>query len=421
MGEAARTRSTDAGAQQQGFRLQKLRAVMLLLSRLQSDRDAAVAVAIEYDADVRLEDGDHVHRGETKLYESKKSFTLASIEVRNTLANFLDIYTSDEAPREHSSYGFYTNISLGREEHRGGLAELGLKIPDETGLLQALVSRKHLDAALPTIRTYLLHSFCEILCKDSRRAETSPDAKDPPRCSSPCIAAKAWHDSDWKRFFDKIDWGFDQPDNEQLEEDLQKAIRQHHEYDAALKGREEEILHVLLDKLDRSQGKPTRTQRLLFARDVDNVFLRASKRSLLGVDEGAVAALGNLPAPEDPRGVREKIEDQLGRQTGKGKRLVAREELAASAGAARREQGGDEYVASLYVVYQATSKCLDQHAGGFTCPSAIDEFFDTCADAAFAAMTERQKTYSYTIADKQTLREMTAFLFDSCYFDFQDQ
>jgi len=126
--------SRDAADKTKGFRLQKLRAVKLLLEAAQDLPNVFFYyAAIEAIEDVAIfiatPEGTTQTVEEDKNYSEDGNLTIFSEAVINTLVSFFDIYTGKWHKSPSISFCFYTTTNFGKNEKPNFLMTLSLPYP----------------------------------------------------------------------------------------------------------------------------------------------------------------------------------------------------------------------------------------------------------------------------------------------------
>jgi len=104
------TINREAADTSKGFRLQKIRAIKLMLDSIKNDADAVFFTAVENVEDVShqvVENGvETTYYEEDKNYDTSGNFTIFSPPVRNTLVSFFDIYLGQFKTSKNVYLGF---------------------------------------------------------------------------------------------------------------------------------------------------------------------------------------------------------------------------------------------------------------------------------------------------------------------------
>lgn len=130
------TINRDAGDKSKGFRLQRLRAISLLLDQMEKNDDSvSVFASTEYLDDVYIKTvnsaGVITYTEGDKNYDSGKRFSFMSKEVTNSLVIFLDNWLNCEMSKT-LYYCFYTNIHYTFERDKTEvIKKLGIILPEK--------------------------------------------------------------------------------------------------------------------------------------------------------------------------------------------------------------------------------------------------------------------------------------------------
>ena len=261
----------EANDKSKGFTLQKLRATSLMLSQIKKKSSDVFIAAVEYGGDVYLDDGSK-YVEENKAYDSK-DFSFASGEIKNTLVYFLDFWLNNHRD-DKIRFGFYATNKVAKEIKAGKIKELGIALPKEPIL--SLLKSKAYDT------TELLPAVKKIILKEYEEQYASN--KQFPISSSHFATIKKFNDEDWKTFLNAVEWNFEQPDVDELEEKLIEQIKDITIPSVNIEGKEAFIRAQLFYDLEIRQAKQELSERFVSEKDVELTFRRVAAGT---VDEGS--------------------------------------------------------------------------------------------------------------------------------------
>ncbi|XBO86818.1 hypothetical protein AAGG52_05815 [Bacillus licheniformis] len=149
------TINRDAGDKSKGFRLQRLRAIQLLLEQMEHrDENVSVFASTEYLDDVYIKtvthEGSTTHLEGDKNYDISKKFSFMSEEVTNSLIIFLDNWLNCDMS-ESLFYCFYTNVNYTKEKNSQTTKSLDIKLP-ELPVLKLLIEKRIDDKVVDCIK-----------------------------------------------------------------------------------------------------------------------------------------------------------------------------------------------------------------------------------------------------------------------------
>lgn len=399
----------DVGVQQSGFRLQKLRAVELLLSAVEKNPAALVYAAIETDEDVNLVQADESGKvqflEQDKEYDEATGFSYQNEQVLKAVCNFITNWAS----RDFSSsvyFGFYATNRISKERKTELSEELHLQFPDKA-ILELLSQKNYPYLNLLECTKALLLNYA---------------IKKSALSSSVLETVQKWVDRDWMDFFTQIEWKFGQGDVEEVKTRLLKQISTSKMYKGrSLQDREEIILSRLVDLLDERQALPTPSERFVYGADVKNIYLEVSTGASK-IDD-PTWNLWNQIQLTDKRGLVEKINAICTSYPDLKIDGLARK---ASAGLLFHQKAStDKRVISVrYRVYDCAKEALDEfilaNGNAQLTVQTLDQKINEVVEVTYQKITELSKDYDYPISNKETIREIVLELVDSCYLAFDD-
>lgn len=400
------TINREVGENSKGFRLQRLRAIRLLLDALTKSENVYVFAAIEYYDDVyfRTVEDDTVeeYAESDKDYTSKDAFSFNSPEVKNSLVSFLDCWFTNRMS-ESLYFGFYTNVLVGKEKHTQRLSSLQVTIPKKP-IINLLKEGEYSDEhLLPSVKTILLDEY-------RRQYEEREE-------SGYIEELSELPNEIWIEFLKKIDWQFDQEDHLELEETLLTSIRKSNFYGQSVVGKEKFVLARLIDEFDKRQGIDDPLARMLSKSDVNCVFLEVA--SGVAKRSDPVYEQWELIAPTDKRNLTQKIKavcsDYDPHKFGLFARKISGVKL--ELGAMDTKDRG----AYLYRIYDACDEKLIEllnisEPGN---EGTVNRWIDELVLFALHRLEDKSQDYSYSIKSVDTLRSAILDLFDSCYHSFE--
>lgn len=399
----------DVGEQAKGPRLQKLRALSLLLDAIEKHDQANALCAVEYCADVSIKDAstDTVkhYLEEDKNYDAATSFTLMSEPVRNTIVIFLDSWAQRRFSR-NVLFGFYTPNTIAKERNTESTIQLGITWPSEP-MLKLLAAKTGLCAEV-------INTFRTIVLAEYRTQYTSPT--NPGHINT----FDGWSDSDWIDFIQQVHWGFGQEDEAALEATLITRIKSCKHYHNGLSGREHFIISEMLNLLDRRQILSDPTERTVHVAELVLLFheIAAGQRRL---PDPAWKTWEALPAPADTRNLEAKV---LAVSPALPRVTVGRWSRTASNSLIEQENlRHDKTVLSFkYQVFDACEKALSElveaNNGNPITQGKIEEWVEALIAVAQARITDRSQDYIYPVRSNEFLRGLVWELIDSCFLAF---
>lgn len=289
----------DRGASDatKGFRLQKLRAINLMLDLYNLGQATTFYSAVEYTEDVYLayadRDCSEEYFEEDKNYDAETGFSLNSHEVKNSLVSFFDIYLSKWEASETLSLAFHSTNKIAKERKTQAISESEIQLPDRP-ILELLIERKFDEPNLISAIRFVLEKEYE-----SQYAHKTNKGK--------LDELKKMQEGEFLNFLRKISWSFGNGDQHAEQLEVISKIRASKAFDYRLEGKERAVLALLSDMMDEKQGLPNLNDRFLYKSDIELVFLQAAgEPSDLSLDP-AWERWDELESSGDERNLQEKV------------------------------------------------------------------------------------------------------------------
>lgn len=403
---AALTISREAGDKSKGFRLQKLRAAMLILEAMEKHQQALIYTAIEVLEDVTVTVSSQLGRQdyfeEDKNFDSSTNFTIFSEPVLNTLVSFFDIYTNQWKNSSNVILGFYTTAGIGKERK----VELGngekISLPKDAILKLLQENNATLDVA-GEIKKILIEEY-----RKQYATKTTPGhLKTLEDCTS----------SDFLKFLSAIKWHFYDEDEVAVKQSAIKKINISKYFSFKVANKEEIILALILEKIDERQNLPDFSTRFLTSADVRLIFKEAESEECVQLDPTWVDLKKLESEIRDKRNLHEKVSSVCSEVSVARIRMMAR--LACRS---KNEQlnGNKTFLALQYRVYEACEEHLC--SSSYSPPNSASDFEDLIRvlnSKALAAVNELKTDYTYSISNGETIKGIVMDLVDRCFIAFE--
>lgn len=409
MKKAVTAVNRDAGQQQKGFRLQKLRAVEFIFDSLDKNQQALVYSAIETHEDVNHvasdEKGTQNHLEQNKAYDPDTGFSFQNSQVLKAVCNFIACW----AAKDFSSrvfFGYYCTNQVSKERTSDRTTRLKLTLPDKP-IIELLTAKEHsytnlFECVVPLVLDY------------------AKETKAWSQALQNTIAG--WDTHNWKDFFSQVVWRFGQQDVQALQTSLTARVKSSPFYqNRSVHGREEFILSRIMDLLDERQSFQNPTERFVYGAEVKNFFLEVSSGEAK-LDDPTWQLWKGLNA-SDKRGLAEKIQAVCSSFSEKQIKTLSRKAAAGML----LNQGADrnkKILSARYRIYDCCKELLDkfiaQNAGAQISGSALDAQVDGLVVAAETRLKELSKDFDYPISNRETVKEVMLELVDSCYLAFDE-
>ncbi|MED4016295.1 hypothetical protein [Sutcliffiella cohnii] len=397
----------EVGEQGKGFRLQRLRAVKLMLNNMKKSENAIIYAATEYIDDVYIKsiEGDQVDETAEgdKDYHSKKAFSFMSEEVKNSMVSFIDSWF--EYSSKNITYCFYTNVDIAKEKNTKGLKALDVTLPDKP--IVTLLMNKEFDYPnlLDTVKKVVIHEY--------KKQYSDPE-------EGHLYSIEKMSDDLWKEFLNQLDWKFGEEDDKELEATLIQEIGQQSFYPSVdITGKESHVLSILLAELEKRQNNKDLLGRLINHSDVRRVILEVGSNQYRKNDP-LYEQWEKLPPPDDKRNLEEKVLDVCEKYNTRKLGMFARK-----VGMVKRELASidsKDRGAYQFRIYDACEEKLfeliEEHEGEVINQNVIDEWIKELVACAEGHLEDMSQDYTYPFKNSDTLRNTILELIDSCYLAF---
>lgn len=403
-----KTINRDAGEQSKGFRLQRMRALKLLLEKLNSgESKSCVFASTEYLDDVYIKtvspSGIITYTEGDKNYDINKKFSFMSPEVVNSLIIFLDNWLQyDMSPNLH--FCFYTNINYTKEINSGTVKKLAITLP-KNPILEYLLNKKLDIDVLECIKKRLIYEYKE---QYNGKKETGY-----------IKVIEKFDNNQWKNFLLKIDWKFGQYDDVQLKKELVNIIKNRNFFEYAnIDNKEDIAIDLLIEMFSENEQITDILSKHVTGTHVENIFLRISKDVDDKTNDPIYTMWNNLSVPDDNRNLKEKIL-QVDKTYNKIKLGMKARDVASMVEEYKRLTD-EEKGSYRYRVFEA---CQIELFDLLSSEQEVD--VDLWLEKLFIAtkkhLKDKSKDYSYAFGSEDALKKAILELIDSCFLSFDEE
>lgn len=406
---AAKTIDREAGDSSKGFRLQRIRAIKLMLNTIKQNSDAIFFTAVENLEDVShqiIEDGLVTnYYEEDKNYDVTGNFTIFSPPVINTLVSFFDIYVDQFRSSNNVFLGFYTTRLFGKERKSKFNNGTAISLPDKP-ILGLLAETKNItDDVLMIVKNTLIEEY-------SSQYEEKPS-------SGHLETLKNQTVEEFRDFLGKIKWHFGQEDENELKNTVLQDIEKSPLHNNAHIGKENTIFCLLMDKLEEKQNSKNLIDKLVHSSDVKLIFKEAESQI---PDESIDPTWRYISELEkevtDKRNLKEKILSVI--NDFPERRISA---LARKASVSKYEEHESDKT-FLSLKYRVLEACEEYFTiDGYKEPKDghdLDNALKTLIAKAVSDVSELKRDYRYTISNGKAIEGIIWNLFDSCFLAFEE-
>jgi hypothetical protein len=398
---AAGTIDRDASKSNKGPRLSKLRAIELMIEKLDDHTVTHFYAAIEVEADVSVHGAgkasSETYGEEHKNYEGTLSF--ASDAVLNTLVAFVDTWITRNFPPTFS-FGFYSSAAITGERASDRTKKLGITLP-ASPLLEALVNSQIDATVLNCVTKFVLDEY---ECQYAKRA------------GGYLADIKKWDEKSWRRFLKLITWRFGAEDDRALKRKVEKKIKSCSLFNPTVHtDREGHVVALLMELFDERQGVSIEVDRFVHKSDVKNVFHSVATGGVSPSDP--TGEMWKELAAIDTRNLQDKIRAVCAQVL-----PTTVEDLARKVGASMHEQKAFEHDPRLRALkYQVWDECHAELAKGYLTDcdeTTLRTRIEALVDRAVARIEERSKDFGYPLRSRPALEGIVLELVDSCFLSF---
>jgi hypothetical protein len=405
-----KTINREAADKTKGFRLQKIRAIKLMLDSLSTNKNSIFYTAIEVIEDIshttESSDLSEQYVEEDKNYDPNNNFTIFSSEVKNTLVSFFDIYINTWRASEEINLGFYTTSGIGKERKSKLDNGTNVNLPKEP-ILAILMRNDPISIELiETIKSIILEEY----------KKQYQDKK----VDGHVETLKAIKPDDFKTFLDKVKWNFGEENEVNLKTTVLSLIRNSEFYNSRIANKEEIIFSLLMELIDERQNNLSYAGRFVHSSDVKLVFKEAESEE---IDHATDPTWNSIEALEkeitDKRNLSEKIRavcpDYPERKLGHLARLASRSKIEQLA-------GNKSFLSLKYRTYEACNQYLfDNDFPEPDSTAEVDSTIKGLNEASSKHIEELKKDYNYSISNKNTIDGVVMDLIDSCFVSFDEK
>ncbi|MUK65671.1 hypothetical protein [Aliivibrio fischeri] len=409
------TINREASDKTKGFRLQKLRAIKLILDEITLGNSNQFYIAIENVEDVSKrvvsDDGTHDHFEEDKYIESS-NLTISSDAVVNTLVSFFDIYCGWNHDNT-LSLGFYSTAKTGKEKKV--LTINSAKTPPPSNhILDILASKLEVtNEVFLYIKEILCIEYKKQYFKQSDNEEEKRKQKQRLENSN-YNKLKSLNLNEFKAFINTIHWNFNSDDTINLKEDVLDSIKKSPYYNFNHRSKAEIINSLLMEVLDERQNKQNLSQKVITKSDVELIFMKA---------EGEISSKKLDPAWKkldeeaknifDKRNLEQKIQAVYSDFP-----LRYHQNLARKACLSKEESNGCDksYLSLKYRTFVACEDYLMNNSTIiYTTKEQVMSTLTSLKEKAEISIKTLSSDYTYTISNEESIYCVVLDLIDECY------
>lgn len=408
----------EASDSQKGFRLQKVRAISVMLDLIEIHDNPHVYSATEYYEDVYVKDSTIGSESEVfeenKNYDPDSIFTVNSHEVKNSVVSFIDIWIEKGyAISKKIFFNFYATNSIGKERQTTLSKSEEIELPEKP-ILEYLVDGDLNDTIIDVIKVFIIAEYREQYKKREGEGHLA--------------IIETWSNEEWRKFFSKICWLFGQSNENELKEEVIKKIKDCKHFSVQYcDGFENQIFDTLMEKFDSRYNVEDPLDRFIYGAEVESVFkdirINALSETKIRLQDDEVWKMwSNLPEPNDKRNLPEKVLEVCPVFS---QRAIARLAIKVTRNYVETEniKADKNFLSYRYRVYEDCQDTLDSildevEEGSVITEKDIKLWIDRLKESAKNTMQELSKNYQYNHNNQVLLEGVILELFDTCFLSF---
>lgn len=356
---AVKVINRDASDKTTGFRLQKLRAIQIMLERLLDEPENLFWCCIEKEADVAIASNNQSGELEKELEEDKNyglgnQLTFNSSAILNTLVINIDsLHQFDFNPK--SLFTFYTSANYTKEGKSEFTKENELSFPEEAvlpKLYTTINGQKTKEYGTAFEDDKLIELLSKIVINEYERQYKAKSF------SGNLESIKRWDLENWKDFLKRVKFFFGEPDYQEIYPVVEKLVTSLPYYNADLIGKEGLIISSLLEEVENTQFLPGTSKGFVSNKNIELIYEKIKNGSSLPVDPSWVS-WEKIDNPKDLRNIEEKVRAVIHNPDNKFLERINRR--AANGLAKTQEHDGNKSLkAVLYIIYDCCEEELSE-------------------------------------------------------------
>ena len=401
--------NTDADSSIKGIGLQKLRAAERLLKALFESK-RCIFCTIEHIDDVlevnMEQDVTEYTTEQNKSYTTP--FSMNSQEIKNSLRIFFDNWRKVE-DSESITFVFYTNTTISKEKKVGVLKDIESALP-LTPLLKLLINKEY-DLAFPFVLPIFKDYYIE---QHSKHAEQILYYE---------RLINSISDSDWKKFFNLIEWCFGECDEHLVRKNIYSLVEKLClKYDVSIKY-VDKIVASILDLVESRALEVDFLKRVVHVSEIKTLFLEFGREAKVQEKLDPIHLKWDKIECNDIRDLNAKIlavcpeyaEDLL-------------EELNEDYidGSFEQHQHPDvrEVKAYNYRIYKVCQRIVNRtikDTDNSFSSEDINMILEELTIEAEKTILDKAKTYKIPYLDRDMVRKTILILLEECFLAFDDR
>ncbi|MDC9503522.1 MULTISPECIES: hypothetical protein [unclassified Pseudoalteromonas] len=402
-----------------GFRLQKIRAIKLMIEEIiKNDRQlfyTAIEITEDVDHTIVNESHNESRVEELKAYDNS-AFTLQSEAVKNTLVSFFDIYFKNWQSSDNVKLGFYTTATIGKEKKKvlfngtnlAPPAQPILKIFSDGGPLDQSTFEYFKATILEEYRSQYFKTpnpksanYAQELARQQNKLDNS---------YFPILKNLTLEEAN--NFLDKIYWHFDDEDNDALKASVLQLIKTCPLSNLSNEDKEETIFCELMELLDERQNDNVFSNKFITGSDVKMVFKNAeSSISVELLDPSWERYHEESQRITDKRNLGDKLMSVCPDFSKQLHGIYSREACTVKIDT----NSGKSFLALKYRVFLACAEYLALNAQSTYTQDEIITAIGNMLEKSTATIEALKNDFTYRVSNEVIIKSIIYDLFDECF------
>ncbi|MEK0161041.1 hypothetical protein WLQ65_18195 [Pseudoalteromonas piscicida] len=402
-----------------GFRLQKIRAIKLMIEEIiKNDRQlfyTAIEITEDVDHTIVNESHNESRVEELKAYDNS-AFTLQSEAVKNTLVSFFDIYFKNWQSSDNVKLGFYTTATIGKEKKKVLFNGTTLAPPAQP-ILKIFSDGGTLDqSAFEYFKATILEEYRSQYFKTPNPKSENYDqelAKQQNKLDNSYFSTlEDLSIEEANNFLDKIYWHFDDEDNDALKASVLQLIKTCPLSNLSNEGKEETIFCELMELLDERQNDNVFSNKFITGSDVKMVFKNAeSSISVELLDPSWERYHEESQRITDKRNLGDKLMSVCPDFSKQLHGIYSREACTVKID----KNSGKSFLALKYRVFLTCAEYLALNAQSTYTQDEIITAIGKMLEKSTATVETLKNDFTYKVSNEVIIKSIIYDLFDECF------
>lgn len=412
----------EAADVQKGFRLQKIRAISVMLDLIGRLENPHIYIATEHYEDVYIKNSTPGQEKETfeedKNYDPTSSFTFNSPVLRNSIVSFVDIWIGKGLGISDSIYFcFYSTNRIAKERTSSLTKKMGISLPEKP-ILEFLITEEVMDTVsddvVAIVKAFVLEEY-----------KSQYEGK---KNNGHLKVIECWSNKHWRTFLSRIDWVFGQQDEKSLKLEAVEKIKSCKYFSVRhCDGFEDQIFDSLMEIFDSRQHVGDPLEKFVYGTDFrvvfQNIQIKATQNgSFNKMNDPVWKMWDSLPQPTDTRILSEKILEVCPKFSQSAIQNLA-VKVTRSYIEAEPVKADKAFLSYRYRIFEKCTDTLHQILSEHDASIPVTEkdvqsWFALLRDSAQRTIQDLSVDYHYRHNNQAMIDGVILELFDTCFLSF---